>query len=519
MSRNPIGLLVIGAGPAGLTLALQAHVYGAQVRIIERRPEPFRPSLAMIMHPRTLEGLRPLGVIDALLAHADTTPEIDLHLGRRTIRIRLEEFGVYGSAFPRPVLLRQSDIEAVLSDALAARGVRVERGVELIDLDQQAAPITAVVRSAAGQETITCQYLAGCDGVGSTVRDHAGIAWQGGPYSQEVLLADVDLAPGLAAGVAHMIAERAGLVFLFPLGERAAWRMLATRPAIGDDIPFGQFGPRPPDQDLQRLLTDAGLEASISHVMWSARVRLQHRVAATFRTGHVFLVGEAAHVHSPAGGQGMNTAVQDAVNLGWKLAFLSRPSSPDRPDGVLLTSYDQERRRVARRVLAMTHLIFWGEAGTGRVPSFVRGVLAPMAAPLVPLLLRSTGILSAVVWLLGEFWVDYWQSPLSTDLAPKVCMGPRPGERVADREVTCEGQQIRLHDLIVEPGIHVLLDRDAAALDEAALAPSVQVHRLSSRPGTGVLIIRPDGYVGFRAASLDVEQVTGWLALATGQGG
>jgi 2-polyprenyl-6-methoxyphenol hydroxylase-like FAD-dependent oxidoreductase len=200
MTRDPIDLLVIGAGPAGLTLALQAHAYGAQVRIVERRPEPFRPSRAMIMHPRTLEVLRPLGVIDALLAHADVTPEIDLHLGRWTTRIRLEDFGVYGSPFPGPMLLRQSDIEAVLSEALAARGVEVERGVELIDLDHKAAPITAIVRSAAGQETITCQYLAGCDGVGSTVRSRVGVAWQGGPYRQEVLLADVDLAPGLAPG-------------------------------------------------------------------------------------------------------------------------------------------------------------------------------------------------------------------------------------------------------------------------------------------------------------------------------
>jgi 2-polyprenyl-6-methoxyphenol hydroxylase-like FAD-dependent oxidoreductase len=246
-------------------------VYGARVRIIERRPEPFRPSRAMIMHPRTLEVLRPLGVIDALLIHADTTPEIDLHLARRTIRIRLEQFGVSGSAFPVPMLLRQSDVEVVLSEMLAGRGVRVERGVELVDLDQKGAPVTALVRSATGQEMITCQYLAGCDGASSTVRERAGIAWQGGPYSQEVLLADVELAAGLAPGLAHVVTERAGLVFLFPLGERAVWRMLATRAAIGEDIPFGQFGPGPPDQELQRLLADAGLEVSISQVTWYRR--------------------------------------------------------------------------------------------------------------------------------------------------------------------------------------------------------------------------------------------------------
>jgi 2-polyprenyl-6-methoxyphenol hydroxylase-like FAD-dependent oxidoreductase len=131
----------------------------------------------MIMHPRTLEVLRPLGVIDALLIHADTTPEIDLHLARRTIRIRLEQFGVSGSAFPVPMLLRQSDVEVVLSEMLAGRGVRVERGVELVDLDQKATPVTALVRSATGQEMITCRYLAGCDGASSTVRERAGIAW------------------------------------------------------------------------------------------------------------------------------------------------------------------------------------------------------------------------------------------------------------------------------------------------------------------------------------------------------
>jgi 2-polyprenyl-6-methoxyphenol hydroxylase-like FAD-dependent oxidoreductase len=140
------------------------------------------------------------------------------------------------------MLLRQSDVEVVLSEMLAGRGVRVERGVELVDLDQKGAPVTALVRSATGQEMITCQYLAGCDGASSTVRERAGIAWQGGPYSQEVLLADVELAAGLAPGLAHVVAERAGLVFLFPLGERAVWRMLATRAAIGEDIPFGQFG-------------------------------------------------------------------------------------------------------------------------------------------------------------------------------------------------------------------------------------------------------------------------------------
>ncbi|HEU5349376.1 MAG TPA: FAD-dependent monooxygenase, partial [Ktedonobacterales bacterium] len=223
-------VLVVGAGPTGLVLALQAHDHGAHVRIVERRREAFRPSRALILHPRTLEVLRPLGVTESLLARADIAPEARLHLGSRVVRARLAELALSDTAFPHLSFVRQMDVETILAQALADRGVEVERGTELIEVSNGVASARATLRSQARIERTECDFVAGCDGPESTVRRAAGIGWHGGPYHQEVVLADLELDANLAHGVAHVVAGRRGLLFLFALGESATWRLLATRP-------------------------------------------------------------------------------------------------------------------------------------------------------------------------------------------------------------------------------------------------------------------------------------------------
>jgi hypothetical protein len=247
-------------------------------------------------------------------------------------------------------------------------------------------------------------------------------------------------------------------------------------------------------------------------VAWSSRVQLEHRIASRYRRGALFLVGDAAHVHSPAGGQGMNTGIQDALNLGWKLAFAA--SAPSRPvtDG-LLDSYERERRPVARYVLALTHALFWGEAGTDPLARFARASLAPLASPLVPHLLRRRRLVAEGVRLLSQLRVHYRHSELSVEGAPPGRHGPRPGERLPDAFVDAAGRRCRLHALIARPGVHVLLDRDAIAPADKVLGEMVTVHRMLDRRGTGVLVVRPDGYVGFRASAVDPGQVVNWLAL------
>ncbi|WP_457754754.1 FAD-dependent monooxygenase [Streptomyces rochei] len=324
-------LLVVGAGPTGLSLALQAHHHGARVRVVERRPEMFRPSRALILHPRTLEVLRPLGVTNALLGRADTAPRVNLHLGTHVMDTTLADLALPDTAFPHLSLIRQTDVETVLTRALEGRGVSVERGTELLAAEDQGNHARAFLRSSHGAETIRCTFVVGCDGPDSAVRDCAGIGWRGRPYAEEVVLADLDVG-GIPPGAgAQAFAGRQGLLFLFPLGEQATWRLLATRASAGHTVgSVGQPGAVVPEAELHRLLSDAGTNARIERLAWSARVPLRCGIARRFRRGRLFVAGDAAHNYSPATGQGMNAGIQDAVNLGWKLAFAAS-NSANRP--------------------------------------------------------------------------------------------------------------------------------------------------------------------------------------------
>ncbi|TFD88516.1 monooxygenase [Cryobacterium lactosi] len=549
MTDFDVELLVVGAGPTGLALALQAVDHGAVVRVVERRPAPFRPSRAMVMHPRTLELLRPLGVTDALLALGMTSPSMQLHLRTRVVPVSIEHLDLAGTAFPHLLLIRQADVEAVLASALAERGLVVERGIEVVRLARLSqGGARAVLRRADGgpDEDVLCRYLAGCDGPGSLVRRSVG-GFLGGDYNEEVVLADVELGPAgggsrrvapvmLEAGVAHVVVGRRGLVFLFDVGERASWRMLATRRAGEDRQPFGQPGPPVPQEQLQGLVDEAGLPTQITEVAWSAQVRLQHRIASRFSRGPLFVAGDAAHVHSPAGAQGMNAGIHDAVNLGWKLAFaaaagrrLGAAAGTDdgaglaaaRPGSALLDSYALERRPADRAVLRLTHAMYWAEASLHPLAQLGRAVLVPVVAPLLPWLVRQRRLTAAGVRTLAQFRLRYTHSPLSMDLRASLTpvrgglarRGLRPGSRVADTLVRCEGRRVRLHALLARPGVHILLQADARPVPERMLGPLVHSYRLDDRPGTGMLVVRPDGYAALRAPVLDEVHLAAWLRM------
>lgn len=507
MNASP-DLLVVGAGPTGLTLALQARAHGATVRVVERRAERFRRSRAMIMHPRTLEALRPLGVTPGLLARADRAPRAQLHLAARTVAVHLGDVALRDTAFPHLTLVRQADVEDVLADALQGHGVAVERGVELVGASWGNRDAVARVRSGDVVQDVTCHYLVGCDGPDSLVRRLAGIGWRGAPYAQEVVLADVELDGPLAPGMLHVAAGRRGLVFVFALGEGATWRVLGTRAAGTGGGAFGQPGAEVPASEVQQLLDEAALPARIRVMAWSARVPLQHRLATSFREGRVFVAGDAAHTHSPAAAQGMNTGILDAVNLGWKLAAASAGAH----DPALLDSYELERRPVAAQVLALTHLVFFAEASTHLVPAFLRGTALPLVAPALPTLLGQPQLVSAVVALLSQRWVRYRHSPLSV-AGSSTRHGAHPGDRLPDEVVVCDGRTLHLHELTARPGLHVLLERDTMTSGPHLLRPLVTVHRIASWPGHGLVVVRPDGHVGYRSGSLDSEHLATWLRL------
>jgi 2-polyprenyl-6-methoxyphenol hydroxylase-like FAD-dependent oxidoreductase len=506
--RGTADILVVGAGPAGLALALQARDHGAAVRIVDRRPEAARPSRALIVHPRTLEVLRPLGVTQALLARADVAPAADLQLGSRLIRVTLADLALPDTAFPHLSLIRQMDLERVLAGALADRGIEIERGTELTGLRGGPDGVRAILRSPATAEEALFGFVVGCDGPASTVRAQAGIGWPGRTYPVEVVLADAELEGDLAGDAARVVAGQRGLVFAFRLGEQATWRLLATRAATAGQSPPGQFGPMVPVAEMQALIDEAGLGVRIAKLAWSSRVTLQRRVAEAFRRGRLYLAGDAAHAYSPATGQGMNAGIQDALNLGWKLAF----AAAEPGDGRLLDSYDRERRPVARQVLAMTHVAFWAEASPGPVPSALRMRLAPLAASLLPAVIGRPRLVAEAVRLVSQLRVSYRHSPLSVEGTPRRRGGPRAGDRLPDQLVSSAGRTMRLHDLLARPGVHILLDQDADPLGTLRPSRFVSIDRLTSSPGRGLIAVRPDGYIGFRGQTVAIDQLASWLA-------
>ncbi|HEY7176103.1 MAG TPA: FAD-dependent monooxygenase, partial [Micromonosporaceae bacterium] len=221
MSSRP-ALLVVGAGPTGLTLALQAHDHGMRVRIIDRRIDEFRPSRALLLHARTLEVLHPLGVVDAILSRANTAPTVILHSSNRAAAISLGDFALADTPYPYVTLARQADIEHVLAVALADRGISVERGTELVALDATSQRPRVTVRGRNGVEEDEYVWVAGCDGATSTVRRLAGIGWSGSAYRHDILLADVELSGSVRPDVLHVGLGRRGLCLVFPCGESAS---------------------------------------------------------------------------------------------------------------------------------------------------------------------------------------------------------------------------------------------------------------------------------------------------------
>jgi 2-polyprenyl-6-methoxyphenol hydroxylase-like FAD-dependent oxidoreductase len=518
--RRDAEIIVVGAGPTGLALALQAHACGGQVRIVDQRRDSWRPSRALLVHARTLEALRPLAVTDALLARADVQPRIMLHAGSRTTPMTPAAAGLADSPFGHLTMLRQADLEEVLATELADRGVTVERETAVTDIDtSQPHGVRVQLHSPAGTTTADCLYLAGCDGAASTVRRSLGISFPGRTYPNEIVLADLELdTESLAPDAIHAVVHRSGLLFLFPVGERATWRMLATRPAAsgaqvpGETVP-GQLGPPISASELTDLLTAVTPGPAIRRVAWSSRVRLDRRLADAFGSGRVFLAGDAAHVHSPAGGQGMNTGIQDALNLGWKLAYAANERVDPR---LLLATYELERRPVARRVATWTDAIFWAESSRNPIASLARA-LVPLAAPLAPVLARSRPLLAEVVRFLGQLRVAHHASPLSIQHAARRPGVPRAGDRLPDRTVIVDDRPVRLHAVTARPGVHVLLHRSGRPL----VSPDarVAVHRLDQWNGPALMIVRPDGYVGLSSDRADAHELTAWLRRAGIMGG
>jgi 2-polyprenyl-6-methoxyphenol hydroxylase-like FAD-dependent oxidoreductase len=531
-SDEQLGVLVVGAGPTGLTLAAQLDALGASVRIVDRQLDRVHESRALAVLPRTLEVLRGIGVSQRLVERGNDAVQLQLHFGERAVRTRLFDVGLEDTAYPFLLFVSQAETEAVLNEHLAARGIQVERGVELVAFAADEQHVTCTLRHHDGSgEQLAARYLAGCDGARSRVRRLAGIPFEGGSYPQTFALGDLEVDGDLDRDAAHAFVGARGMLFFFPLGRPASWRMIGLRPAV----PGAAEHEEPPEPSLADLhkLVDAftGEELRLRDPVWMTYFRLHHRQAVRYRAGRVFLAGDAAHVHSPAGAQGMNTGIQDAWNLGWKLALVDRGLA----DAALLDSYQAERWPIGRFVLRFTDRATTIATSDSRVVRAIRTRAAPRLAPFV---LRLTRARAYGFRTLSQLRIHYRNSPAVHEGQPGLRRGPRAGDRLPDAQIVDGGRECWLQEALAAPTHHLLLCGSVESWDSDQLLglrehydDLVAVHLLARDAIPGVLhdaqgeafarlgveraaqyLVRPDGHVGYRCGGTDLHGLERYLA-------
>ena len=328
-------VLIVGAGPTGLTLAAALTARGVRTTVIDRLPEGANTSRAAVVHARTLEVLDALGVSERLAGRG-------VHARRFTIRDRDRvlvpiDFGGLPTRYPYTLMVSQAVTEGVLLQRFIELGGRVLRPRTLADLAQDAHGVTATLDDGS---TLRARYVVGADGMHSVVRERSGIAFSGGSYAESFVLADVRLSGGVPSDEVILYFSPAGLMVVAPLPD-GVHRIVATV----DEAPE-----HPSTADVQALLDARGPErerAQVHEVIWGSRFRVHHRVADVYRANRVLLAGDAAHVHSPAGGQGMNAGILDAISLADALV-----AAVQRRDEAALDVYGEKRRPVAEQVVA-----------------------------------------------------------------------------------------------------------------------------------------------------------------------
>jgi len=367
-------VLIIGAGPTGLVLALWLTRLGITVRIIDKAGIPGTTSRALAVHARTLELYRQLDLADAVVEQGYSVPGTRLWIrGREAARVPFEQLVSDLTAYGFLHIFPQDEHERLLITRLESAGVRVERQRELVGFTDHGEQIEARLRGPNGlEQRVACAFLAGCDGARSMVRQTLGAAFPGGTYPQVFYVADVEGDGPAFNGDLNVDLDESDFLAIFPLADRGRVRLIGT--IEGDEKTLEQLG----FDDISDRATRS-LQLRIRKVNWFSVYHVHHRVTEYFRRGRAFLLGDAAHIHTPVGGQGMNTGIGDAINLAWKLKAVLSGSAPD----ALLDTYEAERRAFAVRLVRTTDRFFNVAAAQGRLAELVRTRLAPFLLPQV----------------------------------------------------------------------------------------------------------------------------------------
>jgi len=509
-------VLVVGAGPTGLMLANQLVRMGVRVLIIDRHSGPAMQTRALGVQARTLEIYQHLGIVDEALDLGKRATGANMWVeGRKAARIPVGDIGRDVSPYPFILILGQDDNEKLLGEALKKQGVTVQWNTELVGLAQDEHRVTAKVkRPDGGIGDVAAKWVGGCDGAHSAVREMSGIAFEGAPYEHVFFVADTEVTGQMVPDELNVYLWKQGFHLFFPMRGVDHWRIVGILPAQlreRNDLTF--------DDVMPSVRQEAGTELAFKTCSWYSTYRIHHRRAARFRDRRCFLLGDAAHIHSPVGAQGMNTGLQDAYNLGWKLALVVA----GRADAALLDSYEDERIPVATQLLRTTDRAFSLIVSDRWFAGLFRTrVLSKIAA----LAMSVERVRTLAFRTISQTGIQYRLSPVSESLPGLSEAGPRAGDRFPWLRLRLspngptEDLYQKLDDtrfsliLFGQPspagGIPELRDRLAMLEvpgDPVNLPELERVH--IALPS--FFLLRPDGHVALAGINLDVTAVARYL--------
>jgi 2-polyprenyl-6-methoxyphenol hydroxylase-like FAD-dependent oxidoreductase len=507
MTASPIreaDVLIVGAGPTGLVLALWLTRMGVRVRIVDKTAEPGTTSRALAVQARTLELYSQMGIADAVIERGRKTVAVNLWVaGKKTAHAVFGEMGAGLSPFPYALIFPQDEHERLLIGRLAEAGVEVERRKELLSFEAANGRVLARLKRPDGaSETCETAYIAGCDGAHSVVREALGIGFPGGEYAHVFYVADVQASGATVNGELHVALDRTDFLAVFPLKGEGRARLVGT---------VSEEAERQHENlswnDVSKRVIE-WIRIDVARVNWFSTYRVHHRVADHFRKGCAFLLGDAAHIHSPVGGQGMNTGIGDAVNLAWKLAAVLHGHA----DASLLDSYEPERIAFARRLVVTTDQAFTGVTSPGAIARLMRLHLVPLLFPVFFALKTMRRFMFRTV---SQTAVNYRGSSLSQGRAGTVHGGDRL-PWVAAPDGAGEDNFTPLASLDWQ--VHVYGDA-APEIRAVCAGRKLPLHVFPWRAEIGrtglrrnaVYLVRPDGYIALADSAASATAITSYL--------
>ena len=496
-------VIIVGAGPTGLSLACQFARYGFDFVVIEKGDGVTLYSKALGVHARTLEIYEQLGLAQTAVEQGTIAGKVRLlEKGEIVGEVDLSNIGEGLSAFPFMLVLEQSENELLLYKYLQDHGRDVVWQTELQTFSQDETGVTARVKNSAGElQTITGKYLVGCDGPRSPVRHALGLSFEGSTFERTFYVADVEIDWKFSHDALHGCLARNAVVAFFPMRGEKRWRIVgAFPPEFAKDEGEVLY-----EEIEARIKEEAELDLEITKVYWFSTYKVHTRHVEKFSSGRCFLAGDAAHIHTPAGGQGMNTGIQDAYNLAWKLALVLKGAAAAR----ILDTYNEERLPNARRLLQTTDRMFNLAAGTDWFVNLIRTTIFP---PLAKFILSIDAVKKKFFPMISQIGITYRDSSLSVhdgDSEFEVKAGDRlPYFLIAGKSVYDKLRAPKFH-LLTFSGDHsdyagdyrqatdVIGTRYADLLDQYAMPLYPQAGEIFGTDQPFQVLLRPDNYIAF----------------------